>query len=74
MADLVLKCSVSADPQQPIEPPCPVGYSLILQDESQDLLIGGDLAAVVGIGASAILIPFLIGIAFAAAKKIFERM
>lgn len=74
MADLVLKCSLAADPQQPIELPCPAGYSLILQDESQDLLVGGDLAAVVGTGASAILIPFLIGISFAAAKKIFERM
>lgn len=72
MADFVLKCSPSADPLQPVEPPCPQGYSLVLADEPQVLLFGSELEHAVAIGASAILIPFLIGVAFAAIKKIIE--
>ncbi|MBL4791533.1 MAG: hypothetical protein JKY97_00960 [Citromicrobium sp.] len=65
MADYTVRCIESADPAQPVQPPCPEGYALVLSEQIDPVYVsGGELEPVVALGAAAILVPFLMGLAY----------
>ncbi len=64
MGDLIVRC-VPVDSMEPAQPPCPEGYTLSLTDAPPPIFLSaGELEIPVAIGAAAILIPWLIGVAY----------